>query len=190
MSVKTFTHSPASHSQEMLGKLNMLWNDAHFCGITKHVQENISRAHEVVLAACSDFFRSELVGQAEDENKNMLALHHVTVTGFIALLEYAYTATVSINAKNIIDILVIANYMQMFSVASIYLEFMKSSIFFWNIPNTQPEKGLDRKIIQLQFFFSKWKYFSSVFRVRGGRKNNSFLLGVPEKAYKLYSYAS
>ncbi|XP_006150700.1 zinc finger and BTB domain-containing protein 44 isoform X7 [Tupaia chinensis] len=142
MGVKTFTHSSSSHSQEMLGKLNMLRNDGHFCDITIRVQDKIFRAHKVVLAACSDFFRTKLVGQAEDENKNVLDLHHVTVTGFIPLLEYAYTATLSINTENIIDVLAAASYMQMFSVASTCSEFMKSSIL-WNTPNSQPEKGLD-----------------------------------------------
>ncbi|XP_047610240.1 zinc finger and BTB domain-containing protein 44 isoform X1 [Phacochoerus africanus] len=142
MGVKTFTHSSSSHSQEMLGKLNMLRNDGHFCDITIRVQDKIFRAHKVVLAACSDFFRTKLVGQAEDENKNVLDLHHVTVTGFIPLLEYAYTATLSINTENIIDVLAAASYMQMFSVASTCSEFMKSSIL-WNTPNSQPEKSLD-----------------------------------------------
>ncbi|KAM5246767.1 zinc finger and BTB domain-containing protein 44 isoform 2-T2 [Ctenodactylus gundi] len=142
MGVKTFTHSSSSHSQEMLGKLNMLRNDGHFCDITIRVQDKIFRAHKVVLAACSDFFRTKLVGQAEDENKSVLDLHHVTVTGFIPLLEYAYTATLSINTENIIDVLAAASYMQMFSVASTCSEFMKSSIL-WNTPNSQPEKSLD-----------------------------------------------
>ncbi|XP_050016005.1 zinc finger and BTB domain-containing protein 44 isoform X3 [Alexandromys fortis] len=142
MGVKIFTHSSSSHSQEMLGKLNMLRNDGHFCDITIRVQDKIFRAHKVVLAACSDFFRTKLVGQAEDENKNVLDLHHVTVTGFIPLLEYAYTATLSINTENIIDVLAAASYMQMFSVASTCSEFMKSSIL-WNTPSSQPEKGLD-----------------------------------------------
>eukprot|EP00076_Gallus_gallus_P029507 XP_015153614.1 zinc finger and BTB domain-containing protein 44 isoform X8 [Gallus gallus] len=142
MGVKTFTHNSPAHSQEMLGKLNMLRNDGHFCDITIRVQDKIFRAHKVVLAACSDFFRSKLVGQAEDESKSVLDLHHVTVTGFIPLLEYAYTATLSINTENIIDVLAAASYMQMFSVASTCSEFMKSSIL-WNTPNSQQEKVLD-----------------------------------------------
>ncbi|XP_054031945.1 zinc finger and BTB domain-containing protein 44 isoform X3 [Dryobates pubescens] len=142
MGVKTFTHNSPAHSQEMLGKLNMLRNDGHFCDITIRVQDKIFRAHKVVLAACSDFFRSKLVGQAEDEGKSVLDLHHVTVTGFIPLLEYAYTATLSINTENIIDVLAAASYMQMFSVASTCSEFMKSSIL-WNTPNSQQEKVLE-----------------------------------------------
>ncbi|XP_057564050.1 zinc finger and BTB domain-containing protein 44-like [Hippopotamus amphibius kiboko] len=142
MGVKTFTHSSSSHSQEMLGKLNMLRNGGHLCDITIRVQDRIFRAHKVVLAACSDFFRTKLVGQAEGENKTVLDLHYVTVTGFIPLLEYAYTATLSINTENVIDVLAAASYMQMFSVASACSEFMKSSVL-WNTPNSQPEKGLD-----------------------------------------------
>ncbi|XP_073426157.1 zinc finger and BTB domain-containing protein 44 isoform X1 [Dendrobates tinctorius] len=139
MGVKTFTHSSPAHSQEMLGKLNMLRNDGHFCDITIRVQDKIFRAHKVVLAACSEFFRSKLVGQAEESAQCVLDIHHVTVTGFIPLLEYAYTATLSINTENIIDVLAAASYMQMFSVASTCSEFMKSSILW----NTQQEKVLD-----------------------------------------------
>ncbi|XP_075695219.1 zinc finger and BTB domain-containing protein 44 isoform X2 [Rhinoderma darwinii] len=139
MGVKTFTHSSPAHSQEMLGKLNMLRNDGHFCDITIRVQDKIFRAHKVVLAACSEFFRTKLVGQAEESAQCVLDLHHVTVTGFIPLLEYAYTATLSINTENIIDVLAAASYMQMFSVASTCSEFMKSSILW----NTQQEKVLD-----------------------------------------------
>ncbi|XP_068096488.1 zinc finger and BTB domain-containing protein 44 isoform X2 [Hyperolius riggenbachi] len=139
MGVKTFTHSSPAHSQEMLGKLNMLRNDGHFCDITIRVQDKIFRAHKVVLAACSEFFRTKLVGQAEESAQCVLELHHVTVTGFIPLLEYAYTATLSINTENIIDVLAAASYMQMFSVASTCSEFMKSSILW----NTQQEKILD-----------------------------------------------
>lgn len=120
----------------------MLRNDGHFCDITIRVQDKIFRAHKVVLAACSDFFRSKLVGQAEDDSQSVLDLHHVTVTGFLPLLEYAYTATLSINTENIIDVLAAASYMQMFSVASTCSEFMKSSIL-WNTPNSQQEKVLD-----------------------------------------------
>ncbi|XP_029429267.1 zinc finger and BTB domain-containing protein 44 isoform X2 [Rhinatrema bivittatum] len=142
MGLKTFTHNSPAHSQEMLGKLNMLRNDGHFCDITIRVQDKIFRAHKVVLAACSEFFRSKLVGQSDDNNQCVLDLHHVTVTGFIPLLEYAYTATLSINTENIIDVLAAASYMQMFSVASTCSEFMKSSIL-WNTSNNQQEKVLD-----------------------------------------------
>ncbi|XP_023564840.1 zinc finger and BTB domain-containing protein 44 [Octodon degus] len=142
MGVKTFTHNSSSHSQEILGKLNMLRNDGHFCDITIRVQDKIFLAHKVVLAACSSFFRTRLVGQAEDENKGVLDLHHVTAAGFMPLLEYAYTATLSVNTENIIDVLAAASYMQMFNVASTCSEFMKSSIL-WNTPNEQPENSPD-----------------------------------------------
>ncbi|XP_069080565.1 zinc finger and BTB domain-containing protein 44 isoform X1 [Pleurodeles waltl] len=142
MGLKTFTHTSPAHSQEMLGKLNMLRNDGHFCDITIRVQDKIFMAHKVVLAACSEFFRTQLVGKVEENAQCVLDLHHVTVTGFIPLLEYAYTATLSINTENIIDVLAAASYMQMFSVASTCSEFMKSSIL-WNTSNSQQEKLLD-----------------------------------------------
>ncbi|XP_066564735.1 zinc finger and BTB domain-containing protein 44 [Amia ocellicauda] len=140
MGVKTFTHSSPTHSQEMLEKLNALRNEGHFCDITIRVQDKLFMAHKVVLACCSEFFRSKLVGKPDEEDKFVLDLHHVTVSGFTPLLEYAYTSTLSINTENIIDVLAAASYMQMFTVASTCSEFMKSSIL-WNANNTAQEKA-------------------------------------------------
>ncbi|XP_041851600.1 zinc finger and BTB domain-containing protein 44 isoform X1 [Melanotaenia boesemani] len=134
MGVKTFTHSSTSHSQEMLEKLNALRNEGHLCDVTIRVQDKLFLAHKVVLACCSEFFRSKLVGRPEDEDKFVLDLHHVTVSGFAPLLEYAYTSTLSISTENIIDVLAAASYMQMFAVASTCSEFMKSSIL-WSPTN-------------------------------------------------------
>uniref|UniRef100_A0A1A8NU83 Zinc finger and BTB domain containing 44 n=2 Tax=Nothobranchius TaxID=28779 RepID=A0A1A8NU83_9TELE len=134
MGVKTFTHSSTSHSQEMLEKLNALRNEGHLCDVTIRVQDKLFLAHKVVLACCSEFFRSKLIGRPEEEDKFVLDLHHVTVSGFAPLLEYAYTSTLSISTENIIDVLAAASYMQMFAVASTCSEFMKSSIL-WNPTN-------------------------------------------------------
>uniref|UniRef100_A0A8C6SYD2 Zinc finger and BTB domain-containing protein 44 n=1 Tax=Neogobius melanostomus TaxID=47308 RepID=A0A8C6SYD2_9GOBI len=130
MGAKTFTHTSVSHSQEMLDKLNALRSEGHLCDVTIRVQDKLFLAHKVVLACCSDFFRSKLVGRSEEEDKFVLDLHHVTVSGFAPLLEYAYTSTLSISTENIIDVLAAASYMQMFAVASTCSEFMKSSILW------------------------------------------------------------
>uniref|UniRef100_A0A3Q3JQX1 BTB domain-containing protein n=1 Tax=Monopterus albus TaxID=43700 RepID=A0A3Q3JQX1_MONAL len=63
MGLKTFTHSSTSHSQEMLEKLNALRNEGHLCDVTIRVQDKLFQAHKVVLACCSEFFRSKLVGR-------------------------------------------------------------------------------------------------------------------------------
>ncbi|XP_077421308.1 zinc finger and BTB domain-containing protein 44 isoform X1 [Vanacampus margaritifer] len=141
MGVKTFTHCSTSHSQEMLEKLNTLRNQGHLCDVTIRVQDKHFLAHKVVLACCSEFFRSKLLGRPEEEDKFVLDLHHVTVSGFAPLLEYAYTSTLSISTENIIDVLAAASYMQMFAVASTCSEFMKSSILWSpssNSNNTLP----------------------------------------------------
>ncbi|XP_034024966.1 zinc finger and BTB domain-containing protein 44 isoform X2 [Thalassophryne amazonica] len=130
MGVKTFTHNSSSHSQEMLEKLNALRNEGHLCDVTIRVQDKLFLAHKVVLACCSEFFRSKLLSRPEEEDKFVLDLHHVTVSGFAPLLEYAYTSTLSISTENIIDVLAAASYMQMFAVASTCSEFMKSSILW------------------------------------------------------------
>ncbi|XP_056468367.1 zinc finger and BTB domain-containing protein 44 isoform X1 [Gadus chalcogrammus] len=144
MGVKTFTHSSPSHSQEMLDKLNALRSEGHLCDVTIRVQDKLFLAHKVVLACCSDFFRTKLVGRSEEEDKFVLDLHHVTVSGFTPLLEYAYTSTLSISTENIIDVLAAASYMQMFAVASTCSEFMKSSILWSSGNNGNNNLGADK----------------------------------------------
>ncbi|KAG5836900.1 hypothetical protein ANANG_G00233580 [Anguilla anguilla] len=144
MGVKTFTHSSPTHSQEVLEKLNALRGEGQLCDVTLRVQGQLFTAHRAVLACCSDFFRSQLLSRPE-ERHHVLDLHHVTVSGFTPLLEYAYTSTLSINTDNIIDVLAAASYMQMFAVASTCSEFMKSSIL-WNGGEGGPGAGLgDRR---------------------------------------------
>ncbi|XP_036391794.1 zinc finger and BTB domain-containing protein 44-like isoform X2 [Megalops cyprinoides] len=130
MGVKTFTHSSPGHSQELLQKLNALRREGQLCDVTIRVQDQVFLAHRVVLVCCSDFFRAQLLGRPEQQDQVVLDLHHVTVSGFRPLLDYAYTATLSINTENIIDVLAAASYMQMFAVASTCSEFMKSSILW------------------------------------------------------------
>ncbi|XP_061923864.1 zinc finger and BTB domain-containing protein 44 isoform X2 [Entelurus aequoreus] len=144
MGVKTFTHNSTSHSQEMLEKLNALRNQGHLCDVTIRVQDKHFLAHKVVLACCSEFFRSKLVGRPEEEDKFVLDLHHVTVSGFAPLLEYAYTSTLSISTENIIDVLAAASYMQMFAVASTCSEFMKSSILWSPSNNSNDTMAADK----------------------------------------------
>ncbi|MGH0176510.1 UNVERIFIED_CONTAM: hypothetical protein FKN15_013007 [Acipenser sinensis] len=137
---RKITGSLNKASQEMLGKLNMLRNEGHFCDVTIRVQDKVFMAHKVVLASCSEFFRTKLVGKLQEEDKCVLDLNHVTVSGFTPLLEYAYTSTLTLNTENIIDVLAAASYMQMFTVASTCSEFMKSSILWNSANNTQQEK--------------------------------------------------
>ncbi|XP_030632494.1 zinc finger and BTB domain-containing protein 44-like [Chanos chanos] len=139
MGIKTFTHSSPTHSQEMLEKLNALRNEGHLCDVSIRVQDKVFMAHKVVLVCCSEFFRSKLLSRPDEDDKFVLDLHHVTVSGFTPLLEYAYTSTLSISTENIIDVLAAASYMQMFTVANTCSEFMKSSIL-WNSENISPDK--------------------------------------------------
>ncbi|KAI1903303.1 hypothetical protein AGOR_G00025820 [Albula goreensis] len=197
MGVKTFTHSSPTHSQEMLEKLNALRNEGHFCDVTIRVQDKIFMAHKVVLACCSEFLRTKLVGKPDEADKFVLDLHHVTVSGFTPLLEYAYTSTLSINTENIIDVLAAASYMQMFTVASTCSEFMKSSIL-WNAsgvaqekqPEAAPEGPTARALTPLEGSLSPVSSECSVVERpipacrESRRKRKSFIVMSPESPLK------
>ncbi|KAJ8401714.1 hypothetical protein AAFF_G00376850 [Aldrovandia affinis] len=197
MGVKTFTHSSPTHSQEMLEKLNALRNEGHFCDVTVRVQDKIFMAHKVVLACCSEFLRTKLVGKPDEADKFVLDLHHVTVSGFTPLLEYAYTSTLSINTENIIDVLAAASYMQMFAVASTCSEFMKSSIL-WNAgavaqdkaPEAAPEGPPGRALTPLEGSLSPVSSECSVVERaipacrESRRKRKSFVVMSPESPLK------
>ncbi|XP_036378828.1 zinc finger and BTB domain-containing protein 44-like isoform X1 [Megalops cyprinoides] len=197
MGVKTFTHSSPTHSQEMLEKLNALRNEGHFCDVTIRVQDKLFLAHKVVLACCSEFLRAKLAGKPDEADKFVLDLHHVTVSGFTPLLEYAYTSTLSINTENIIDVLAAASYMQMFAVASTCSEFMKSSIL-WNAsgvaqekaPEAAPESASSRALTPLEGSLSPVSSECSVVERaiptcrESRRKRKSFIVMSPESPLK------
>ncbi|KAM7133348.1 transcription regulator protein BACH1 isoform 7-T10 [Molossus nigricans] len=86
-----FAYESSVHSANVLLSLNDQRRKDELCDITVLVEGQPFRAHRAVLAACSSYFHTRVVGQADTELSISLP-EEVTVKGFDPVIQFAYTA--------------------------------------------------------------------------------------------------
>ncbi|KAK9402165.1 transcription regulator protein BACH1 [Crotalus adamanteus] len=91
------------HSTNVLLSLDEQRKQDLFCDVTILVEDQRFRAHRSVLAACSIYFRSRIVGQLESDLVIILP-EEVTLKGFEPLLQFAYTSKLILDKDNVADV--------------------------------------------------------------------------------------
>nr|XP_039259242.1 zinc finger and BTB domain-containing protein 46-like [Styela clava] len=134
---QVLSHRDTTHAGDALLQLNNLRREGILCDLTIIVEGREYKAHKAVMAASSDYFLNAICGGKTtatvtpgEHGYITVDLEHVTLRGFVPLLEYAYTANLQVNASDVIDVLSAASYMQMFKVANACSEFMRSNILW------------------------------------------------------------
>ena len=109
------------HLPRLGSGLNQLRNEDVFCDITITVDKKAFRAHKAVLTAGSDYFRAMFKGGFQEE-----ALSNVTIPGesdiFSCILEFIYTGRFQVSQDSLLDVLNLANYLQVSHVVSVGAE--------------------------------------------------------------------
>ncbi|XP_007528616.1 transcription regulator protein BACH1 [Erinaceus europaeus] len=98
-----FAYESLVHSANVLLSLDDQRKKDVLCDVTVLVEGQRFRAHRSVLAACSSYFHSKLVGQA-DAQLHISLPEEVTVKGFEPLIQFAYTATLYLSKDNVDEV--------------------------------------------------------------------------------------
>ncbi|NWY05492.1 ZBT17 protein, partial [Nothoprocta ornata] len=101
------------HSKQVLERLNQQRQLGLLCDCTFVVDGIDFKAHKAVLAACSDYFRMLFVDQ-----KDVVHLDISNAAGLGQVLEFMYTARLSLSPDNVEDVLAVAGFLQMQEVVS------------------------------------------------------------------------
>ncbi|RLV89732.1 hypothetical protein DV515_00014725 [Chloebia gouldiae] len=101
------------HSQQVLEQLNQQRQLGLLCDCTFVVDGIDFKAHKAVLAACSDYFRMLFVDQ-----KDVVHLDISNAAGLGQVLEFMYTAKLSLSPDNVEDVLAVAGFLQMQEIVS------------------------------------------------------------------------
>ncbi|XP_009862992.1 PREDICTED: zinc finger and BTB domain-containing protein 17-like, partial [Apaloderma vittatum] len=101
------------HSQQVLEQLNQQRQLGLLCDCTFVVDGINFKAHKAVLAACSEYFRMLFVDQ-----KDVVHLDISNAAGLGQVLEFMYTAKLSLNPDNVEDVLAVAGFLQMQEIVS------------------------------------------------------------------------
>lgn len=96
------------HSAKVLEQLNDQRQLGLLCDCTFVVDGVDFKAHKAVLAACSAYFRTLFLDQ-----KDVVHLDISNAAGLGQVLEFMYTAKLSLNPQNVEDVVAVANFLQM-----------------------------------------------------------------------------
>ncbi|XP_034446746.1 zinc finger and BTB domain-containing protein 17 isoform X2 [Hippoglossus hippoglossus] len=96
------------HSGKVLEQLNRQRKQGLLCDCTFVVDGVDFKAHKAVLAACSIYFRTLFLDQ-----KDVVHLDISNAAGLGHVLEFMYTAKLSLSSQNVEDVLAVANFLQM-----------------------------------------------------------------------------
>ncbi|KAL6120005.1 zbtb17 [Pungitius sinensis] len=96
------------HSGKVLEQLNRQRKQGMLCDCTFVVDGVDFKAHKSVLAACSVYFRTLFLDQ-----KDVVHLDISNAAGLGQVLEFMYTAKLTLSPQNVEDVLAVANFLQM-----------------------------------------------------------------------------
>ncbi|XP_052439789.1 zinc finger and BTB domain-containing protein 12-like isoform X3 [Carassius gibelio] len=101
-----------AHGDTALSNMNFLRTQQHFCDVTIVAGgRRMFRGHKVVLAACSAFLRDQFLLNPSAELQQVSMLHSSAVV--FELLQSCYTGMLQFSAKEIVNYLTAASYLQM-----------------------------------------------------------------------------
>ncbi|XP_015194310.1 zinc finger and BTB domain-containing protein 7C isoform X2 [Lepisosteus oculatus] len=115
-----------NHSSEVLCSLNEQRRDGLLCDVVLIVRDQEYRTHRSVLAACSQYFKKLFTVGVDGEVHSVYEIDFVAPESLAAILEFAYTSTLTITASNVKDILSAAQMLEIPCIINVCLEIMET----------------------------------------------------------------
>ncbi|NXT84158.1 BACH1 protein, partial [Zapornia atra] len=119
-----FAYESSVHSTNVLLSLDDQRKQDILCDVTILVEDQRFRAHRAVLAACSSYFLSRIVGQV-DADLIITLPEEVTLKGFSPLLQFAYTAKLILNKDNVSEVCKCAEFLGVHNIEESCFQFLK-----------------------------------------------------------------
>uniref|UniRef100_A0A8C3GBM9 Kelch-like family member 7 n=1 Tax=Cyclopterus lumpus TaxID=8103 RepID=A0A8C3GBM9_CYCLU len=112
----------------IMGVMNNLRKQGTLCDVTLVVQGKTFPAHRVVLAAASHFFSLMFTTRMMESMSHEVELRSAEPEIIELLIEFIYTARISVNSSNVQSLLDAANQYQIEPVKKMCVEFLKGQI--------------------------------------------------------------
>ncbi|XP_026202883.1 kelch-like protein 7 [Anabas testudineus] len=112
----------------IMGVMNNLRKQGTLCDVTLVVQGKHFAAHRVVLAAASHFFSLMFTTRMMESMSHEVELRSAEPEIIELLIEFIYTARISVNSSNVQSLLDAANQYQIEPVKKMCVEFLKGQI--------------------------------------------------------------
>ncbi|XP_078279631.1 kelch-like protein 26 isoform X1 [Rhinoraja longicauda] len=122
------TFSAPGHSASLLQGLSALRAREQLLDVVLMVNAVIFRVHRAVLAACSDYFRAMFTGGMRETGQDVIELKGVSARGLKHIIDFAYSAEVTLDLDCIQDVLGAAVFLQIVPVVELCEQFLKSAM--------------------------------------------------------------
>ncbi|XP_066460697.1 kelch-like protein 26 isoform X2 [Eleutherodactylus coqui] len=122
------TFSAPGHSTTLLQGLTALRAQGQLLDVILTINNEVFQVHKVVLAACSDYFRAMFTGGMREASQDVIELKGVSSRGLRHIIDFAYSAEVTLDLDCIHDVLGAAVFLQMVPVVELCEEFLKSAM--------------------------------------------------------------
>uniref|UniRef100_A0A8C3JM71 BTB domain-containing protein n=1 Tax=Calidris pygmaea TaxID=425635 RepID=A0A8C3JM71_9CHAR len=114
-----------NHSSEVLCGLNKQRHDGLLCDVILIVQDQEYRTHQSILAACSKYFKKLFTTSTLTDQPYVYKIDFVKPEALSAILEFAYTSTLTITTPNVKHILSAAKMLEIQCIIDVCLEIME-----------------------------------------------------------------
>ncbi|XP_048460196.1 zinc finger and BTB domain-containing protein 7C isoform X2 [Rhincodon typus] len=115
------------HSNELLCSLNEQRRDGLLCDLILVVKDQEYKTHRSILAAFSKYFKNLFTTDILEEQHNVYQIDFVTPEALSAILEFAYTSTLTISSSNVKDVLSAAQLLEIQCLIQVCGDIMESS---------------------------------------------------------------
>nr|2IF5_A Chain A, Zinc finger and BTB domain-containing protein 7A [Homo sapiens] len=107
------------HSSDILSGLNEQRTQGLLCDVVILVEGREFPTHRSVLAACSQYFKKLFTSGAVVDQQNVYEIDFVSAEALTALMDFAYTATLTVSTANVGDILSAARLLEIPAVSHV-----------------------------------------------------------------------
>ena len=114
--------------KEMLDMMEHLRKNDELCDVELVVDQNCFRAHRVVLAASSMYFRAMFCRQMAESGQRRVVIQGVDADALDSLIRFAYTCSLEINEDNAQSLLAASNFLQMLRAREACCKFLQERL--------------------------------------------------------------
>ncbi|KAM9245326.1 zinc finger and BTB domain-containing protein 7A isoform 1-T2 [Dugong dugon] len=116
------------HSSDILSGLNEQRTQGLLCDVVILVEGREFPTHRSVLAACSQYFKKLFTSGAVVDQQNVYEIDFVSAEALTALVDFAYTATLTVSTANVGDILSAARLLEIPAVSHVCADLLDRQI--------------------------------------------------------------
>ncbi|KAK6314221.1 hypothetical protein J4Q44_G00156800 [Coregonus suidteri] len=128
------------HSADILGSLNKQRLSGLLCDVLLITQDREFTAHRSILASCSSYFHKLFTSGPTANQQKVYTIDFVTAEALGALLDFAYTATLTVSHSSVGDILAAARLLEIPPVQEVCTHLLDTKVLS---PPGGSERGED-----------------------------------------------